>query len=100
MVCGESGAKGAGGVEGAAGEGTGDEDSERDDEADAEAGVGSGGVAVVDGGGENGEDEEECGDGFEDKAGENREVAGESGRAEGRSPPDFLRDDGAKKKCS
>jgi len=42
---------------------------------DAEAGVGAGGVAVVDGGSEDGEDEEERRDCFQDKAGENGEVA-------------------------
>src|SRR6266436_610718 len=58
MVCGESGAEGARGVEGCAGKGTSDEDAQRDDEADAKAGVGAGRVAVVDGGSEDGEDEE------------------------------------------
>lgn len=100
VICGNGRTKGAGWIKSAARKGAGDENAECDDEADAEAGVRAGGVTVVDGGGEDREDEKERGDGFEDKAGEDSEVSGEGRSSEGDALPGFLGDDGFEKKCS
>lgn len=99
VICGESGTEGASRVESATSEGAGDDDAKSDDEADAEASVGARRVAVVDSGGKYGQDEEESGDGFEDEAGEDGEVAGEGRRAQRDAFPGFLWNDGFEEKC-
>src|SRR5271170_2666748 len=67
----ERGTQGAGGVEGASGEGIGDHDPDSEGQADGEARDGArGGLVVVYGGGEDDQDQEEGGDGFQDHGGQ------------------------------
>src|SRR5216683_7933578 len=92
---GEGRAEGAGGVQGAAGVWADGQNAEGDGQADAEASDGAKGTAFVDRGGEDDEDEEEGGDGFEDHGRDNWKVAKERGGAERDGAPGFFRDDGS-----
>src|ERR1700732_5467780 len=97
---GEGGAESAGGVHGGAGEGADDEDAESHGQTDAETGYGAEGAAIVEGSGEENQDEEERGDGFEDHGRKSGEVAKERWGAESDGVPGFVGNDGSKQEGS
>jgi len=97
VMRGERGAEGAGRVHGAACEGGGEEHIHGDGEADGEAGDFVEGALGIDGGGEENEDKEESGGGFERHAVHAREIGGEFGSAETHGAPNGVGDDGDEK---
>src|SRR5262249_14127503 len=89
----QSRAEGARGIEGGAGERSGDENPERDGEANTETGDRAESSFFIHGGGEHDEDEEESGDGFQAHRRQAWEIADQLRSPEGNSTPGFFWDD-------
>src|SRR5262249_11059520 len=98
VICSERRAESAGGIECTSGEGASNDYAEGNDKADAKAGVGANGVALVDGSRENGEHQKESCDGFKGETGQHCEIASEAGSAKRDGAPNFIGNDGAKEK--
>src|SRR5262249_31306138 len=88
----EGWAEGASRVESSAGERSSDHNAERNDQTNAEACERTRRVSLVDGGGEDREDEEKGCDRFQDEAGKNGEVTRECRGTEINGVPDFVRE--------
>src|SRR5258708_23306728 len=90
--------KSAGGVQSRAGKRSGDQDAERNREANAKAGDRLKCAFFVDRGGKDGEDEEESGYSFKSDAGPNRKIASEFRCAQSNGTPGFIANDSLQQK--